>query len=97
MPQVYLGFPAEAGEPPKVLRLFDRVALKAGESKKITWTLVRSLSARRGSSRLTPAPQSRYDLSFWDTVKQKWVHPESKEYTLYIGDSSRDIRLTLKT
>jgi beta-glucosidase len=37
--QLYLGFPAEAQEPPKVLRGFERVYLAAGESKQVTLAL----------------------------------------------------------
>lgn len=32
--QLYLGFP-DAGEPPKVLRGFERVPIKAGQSAKV--------------------------------------------------------------
>jgi beta-glucosidase len=39
VPQLYLGFPAEADEPPKVLRGFERVYLAAGESKQISLVL----------------------------------------------------------
>jgi beta-glucosidase len=39
VPQLYLGFPAEAEEPPKVLRGFERVYLEAGESKLVTLVL----------------------------------------------------------
>jgi beta-glucosidase len=39
VPQLYLGFPAEAQEPPKVLRGFERVYLAAGESKQVTLVL----------------------------------------------------------
>jgi beta-glucosidase len=39
VPQLYLGFPAEAAEPPKVLRGFERVYLVAGESKQVTLVL----------------------------------------------------------
>jgi len=39
VPQLYLGFPAEAEEPPKVLRGFERVYLSAGESKQVTLIL----------------------------------------------------------
>jgi len=34
--QLYLGFPASAGEPPRVLRGFERVSLAAGESRTVT-------------------------------------------------------------
>lgn len=39
VPQLYLGFDNSTGEPPKVLREFDRVYLAAEEQKKITWNL----------------------------------------------------------
>jgi beta-glucosidase len=39
VPQLYLGFPAEAQEPPKVLRGFERVYLAPGESKQVTLVL----------------------------------------------------------
>jgi beta-glucosidase len=39
VPQLYLGFPAEAEEPPKVLRGFERVYLDAGQSKQVTLVL----------------------------------------------------------
>jgi len=37
--QLYLNFPEEAAEPPKVLRGFERVYLEAGESKTVTLPL----------------------------------------------------------
>lgn len=39
IPQLYLGFPANAGEPPKVLRGFDEVFLQAGGSSRVTFSL----------------------------------------------------------
>jgi len=39
IPQLYLGFPANAGEPPKVLRGFEEVFLQAGGSASITFSL----------------------------------------------------------
>lgn len=39
IPQLYLGFPANAGEPPKVLRGFDEVFLQAGGSSSVTFNL----------------------------------------------------------
>ena len=39
IPQLYLGFPANAGEPPKVLRGFDEVFLQTGSSSSVTFTL----------------------------------------------------------
>ena len=44
--QLYVGFPAEAGEAPRQLKGFNRVDLKPGESKVVTMTLNKdSLSA----------------------------------------------------
>ncbi|CAF3891013.1 unnamed protein product [Adineta steineri] len=39
VPQLYLSFPEEAAEPPKILRGFERVYLAAGESKIVTLVL----------------------------------------------------------
>jgi beta-glucosidase len=39
VPQLYLSFPEEAAEPPKILRGFERVYLEAGESKLVTLPL----------------------------------------------------------
>jgi beta-glucosidase len=36
VPQLYLAFPTEAAQPPKILRGFERVYLTAGESKTVT-------------------------------------------------------------
>jgi beta-glucosidase len=37
VPQLYVGFPKSAGEPPKVLRGFEKVMIKAGKSAKVTF------------------------------------------------------------
>lgn len=56
----------------------------------------------RGFTKLPLAPGAsgtatfalrRKDLSYWDIVTQKWVLPTGA-FTIYIGSSSRDIRLT---
>ncbi|KAF8526195.1 glycoside hydrolase family 3 protein [Hysterangium stoloniferum] len=39
IPQLYIGFPAGVGEPPKVLRGFDEVPLRSGASKSVTFSL----------------------------------------------------------
>ncbi|KDN47766.1 glycoside hydrolase family 3 protein [Tilletiaria anomala UBC 951] len=39
VPQVYLAFPSGSGEPPKVLRKFDRFEIAKGESKTVTFKL----------------------------------------------------------
>lgn len=56
----------------------------------------------RGFDKLTLSPEesgpvqfelTRRDFSVWDVVSQKWVVQEG-EYTIFVGGSSRDIRLT---
>ncbi|KAJ7138264.1 glycoside hydrolase family 3 protein [Mycena epipterygia] len=74
-PQLYLGYPTSAGEPPKVLRGFDEVPLAAGASQEVVMTV----GAR--------------EMSIWDTPSQSWVRP-SGTFTVFVGASSRDIRLT---
>lgn len=39
VPQAYLSFPEDSGEPPKVLRKFDRFQIAKGESTTVTWSL----------------------------------------------------------
>ncbi|WVQ97414.1 hypothetical protein IAU59_004527 [Kwoniella sp. CBS 9459] len=71
IPQLYLSFPPEAGEPPKLLRDFARLNLWPDETKTVTFSL------------------SRYDVSIWDVVKQKWVIPKG-EFGIEVGRSSMD-------
>ncbi len=39
VPQLYVRYPASAGNPPKVLRAFSKVALRPGDSSRVEWTL----------------------------------------------------------
>ena len=71
--QIYVQYPAEAKQPPRQLRGFEKVALPAGQEKDISFQLLRR------------------DLSYWDTVAQKWALAEGT-YTLHVGSSSRDLR-----
>jgi beta-glucosidase len=71
--QLYVSFPAEASQPTRVLRGFEKVAVAPGETAQVTLKL------------------RRRDLSYWDTVAQKWAVASGK-YTLAVGSSSRDIR-----
>ncbi len=69
---------------PIQLKGFDRVALKAGESKRVRF-------------RLSPELISFYDMDMkWDGVKSEWngtwrVVPDN--YIIKIGSSSSDIHL----
>lgn len=71
--QVYVQYPAEAEQPPRQLRGFEKVALPAGQEKDVSIQL------------------RRRDLSYWDTVAQKWALADGI-YTLHVGSSSRDLR-----
>jgi len=73
--QLYLGFPADAGEPPKVLRGFSKVSLSSGENRIVTMSM------------------SDKDLSIWDSSLSKWSRWHG-QFTIFIGASSQDIRLT---
>ncbi|KAF7341180.1 Glycoside hydrolase family 3 protein [Mycena venus] len=73
-PQLYLGYPPSAGEPPKVLRGFDEVPLAPGASQQVVMTV------------------GQREMSIWDTPSQSWVRPPGT-FTVFVGASSRDIRL----
>ncbi|KAH8704646.1 hypothetical protein GQ44DRAFT_743537 [Phaeosphaeriaceae sp. PMI808] len=75
VPQLYLGYPASAGEPPKQLRGFAKLKLEAGASGTATFKI------------------RRRDMSIWDG--KSWSVP-SGEFGVFVGASSRDVRLTGK-
>jgi beta-glucosidase len=74
-PQLYLSPPASAQSPPYLLKGFDSIFLRPGQSETVTFNL------------------SRYDLSIWDVVTQRWQLP-SGTTGVTVGASSRDRRLT---
>lgn len=77
VPQVYVGAPRGAGVEMavKTLAAFDRVELRAGESRRVTVRV------------------AERQLSYWDTDRGRWVRPDGRR-AVYVGSSSRDIRLT---
>lgn len=75
IPQLYIGFPSSAGEPPKVLRGFEKVMLQAGGEETVTFALDSGM------------------LSVWDVTEHGWA-PVSGTFQVYVGASSRDIKLT---
>ena len=82
--QVYVNVPAGSGlaQPPKRLVGFQKVALKAGESKDVTITIDRAAS--------------NHPFSIWDDAQKKFVEP-SGTYKVYVGTSSRDASFTTET
>jgi len=77
--QVYLGLPASTGEPPKRLVDWAKVELEPGETREVRVTLDPNASSR--------------PLSYWSITTNGW-EIESGDYQVYVGASSRDIRLT---
>jgi beta-glucosidase len=77
--QVYLGLPPSSGEPAKRLVAWDKVYLQPDETRGITLILDTDSAA--------------HPLSIWDVATETW-RVEKGNYTVYIGDSARDIHLT---
>ena len=76
--QVYLGLPAGTGEPPRRLVGWAKVELEPGETRQVTVALDPNAASR--------------PLSYWDMSANGW-EIASGDYTVYVGASSRDIRL----
>ncbi|KAL1962259.1 hypothetical protein VTN77DRAFT_9849 [Rasamsonia byssochlamydoides] len=66
------------GEPIRQLRGFNKTFLQAGETRDVTFDL------------------RRRDVAIWDVVKQDWVEVKKlgSRIGVYVGASSRDLRLT---
>lgn len=79
MPQVYLGFPEDANQPPKRLVGFDKVWLEPGEKKRVEIVI-------------DPAA-SNHPLSIWDADADTWTTPRGT-YTVHVGNSSDNITLS---
>ena len=75
IPQLYLGFPSSAGEPPKQLKGFKVVTLASKASQEVAFTL------------------NDRSISIWDVAARKWS-PQKGTFQVYVGASSRDIKLT---
>ncbi|KAJ2963234.1 hypothetical protein NQZ79_g1718 [Umbelopsis isabellina] len=76
VPQLYIGFPESAQEPPKVLRGFDKITIEPKQQKQVSFEMDISR-----------------ELSIWNTSLQNWTVVHGK-FDIYVGASSRDIRLT---
>jgi len=75
--QLYIGFPNGTGEPPRILRGFEKVPLGPKQSLPVVFYL------------------TELELSIWDVRVQDWVFPKG-EFTVWVGASSRDLKLTGK-
>jgi beta-glucosidase len=74
--QVYLGFPAGIGEPPKRLVGWSKVRLASGAQQHVTITV--------------DANDSSHPLSYWDTTANGWAIANG-DYTVYVGNSSANL------
>ena len=72
--QVYLGLPSVAGEPPRRLVGFEKVALAPGEKKQIQITI--------------DPGATNHPLGYWNSASQRWTVADGA-YTVYVGNSSR--------
>ncbi|MFL5698016.1 MAG: glycoside hydrolase family 3 C-terminal domain-containing protein [Ktedonobacteraceae bacterium] len=77
--QVYLGLPASTSEPPRRLVGWAKVEVEPGETREVSMTLDPNAASR--------------PLSYWNLNRNGW-EIASGDYTVYVGASSRDIRLT---
>jgi beta-glucosidase len=77
--QVYLGLPASMGEPPRRLVGWTKIELEPGETKEVSVTLDPNASSR--------------PFSYWNVNTNCW-EVASGDFQVYVGASSRDIRLT---
>jgi len=77
--QVYLGFPVSTSEPPKRLVGWAKVEVEPGAARGVTVTLDPNAASR--------------PLSYWNGTTNGW-EIASGSYQVYVGASSRDIRLT---
>lgn len=79
VPQVYLGLPASANQPPKRLVGFDKIWLEPGQKTRVTITI-------------DPAA-SNHPMSIWDSAADSWVVPTG-DFKVYVGNSSDKITMT---
>jgi len=78
-PQVYLEFPAAAGEPPKRLVAFEKVQLRPGEKRQVELTI-------------NPAA-ANHPFAIFDSATQTWT-TVGGAFKVMLGTSSADIALS---
>jgi len=78
--QVYVGFPADTGEPPKRLVGWQKVFLQPGAQQQVTVEVDEN--------------DSSHPLSWWDVNSNSWQTAPG-DYAVYLGNSSSQASLTL--
>ncbi|KAJ7578614.1 glycoside hydrolase family 3 protein [Mycena floridula] len=74
IPQLYLGYPPAAGEPPKVLRGFDEVDLAVGQSSVVTMTLaLRDMSIWDTPSQTYVKPSGTFTAYVGASILDIWL------------------------
>ena len=102
--QLYLSFPARSDSLPLILALYDGTTLtvlcyhSAGEPPK-QLKGVAKIKLAAGETRPVSLPLSQRDFSIWSEQMNDWVVVVAGEFEVFVGSSSRDIRLhsVLKT
>jgi beta-glucosidase len=79
VPQVYVGLPGAANEPPRRLVGFDKIELQPGEKQRVEITI-------------DPAA-TNHPLSVWDADADKWTTPTG-DVQVFVGDSSGSLTLS---
>jgi len=75
IPQLYLHFPVNAGEPPSVLRWFSDVELQPGEGQNVTITLSRyDLSVWDVVNQSWMRASGTYSVSVGASSQVEWQH-----------------------
>jgi len=90
VPQLYLVYPTSVGEPPRVLRDFARY-ICLFQKLLFLLTQCRRINLDPGDSRVVTFNLSRYDVSVWDVISQKWTVPDGK-FEVVIAESSMDAK-----
>jgi beta-glucosidase len=76
--QVYLGLPATTAEPPKRLVGWQKVLLQPSQTQNVTIEVDEN--------------DSSHPLSYWDVNSNSWLVANG-DYSVYLGNSSRDVTL----
>lgn len=74
--QLYLGLPANSGEPPKRLVGWQKVFLQPGALQKVTIQV--------------DVNDSSHPMSYWDVASHSWKIADG-DYTVYLGNSSANL------
>jgi len=78
----------------EVVQLYLGYPESAGEPPKLLRGFARKFLKKGQSTSVKLALRVR-DLTVWDVVLQAWVVPQG-EFSVFVGASSRDVRLTAK-